>query len=792
MRILTRVLVDLREAWRGLKGGRGTSLLAFTLLSVTMAAATVTFSVVDGIALRPLPYGNPDRLVGMSFQSVFNRPSLVHPAGYFEWVDATRAFAGIGASRFVPPLTLNRDGSLEELSARKVTVNLFDVLQVRAMLGRSFGPEHGRSGGPAVVMLSHDAWLRHFGGDRSVVGRRVRFDDTVRDVIGVLPADVTFPITAGKPPDVYVPYVVTEADRGNDRALVMSVVGRLRDGISLEQARADVVRVATREVVVMPLHDQVVGPARTWLLLVLAAIAAVLLVACANVASLLIARAAMRSRDIATREALGASRARLAAGLLLEGLTLALASAAAGVVLSYWGLRGMIALLPAGLTRVSAIAIDGRVLLVCAGAALACGLLFSSAPAWLTRRTDLVSTLKGTGGGVLSDRLRARWLSGFLVANVAFVCMLLVASTLVVASFVRVTTADLGFDRHNIVRLSPLSTDLRQEFAAVGPSVHDALLARIRAVPGVVAAAIAENGTSPMSGSSVRYSLEIPGAPPMAQEDWLETNMVSPDYFRVMGMRVVRGRVFDETARAGTPGVMVINEVAARRFFHGRDPIGQIVTFRGPTTIIGVIGGVNYDGPEAQQRPAMYVPIAQQPKARLGTLFVRTQADPRPMQDALTAAVREQTGRDSDVRYVDDDFRKTTEVRRFNALVMIIFGVIAVLIGALGVYGAMAFFVARQVRTIGLRMALGASPARVRRSVLRDALVRVAAGSVAGLVGAWVASGALRSLVFGLSPTEPIVYLATALFIAVIGVAAALIPARRAARLDPLTALRHD
>jgi predicted permease len=795
---LSRVQMDLRDALRGLRGGRGTTVLAFIILTLTMAAGTVTFSVVDAVALRPLPYGSPERLISISSPGA--SPGQLFPPGprdYFSWLESARTLESLGAARLADSLHLQVDGMTETVSAKEVTANLFGVLGVRPAAGRFFGPEDQRPGGPAKVILSHALWVHRFGSDPGVIGRPLTIDQGTREVVGVMPEGVWYPIT-GIPPDVYIPYAPTAAERSNSLCC-MFVVGRLRPGVSVEQARADVNRVSGA--VVLPLQDQVVGPAKTWLLLLLAAVGFVLLVACVNVANLLLARATSRARELATREALGASRRRLAVGLLLEGLILALASAAAAIVTSFWGVEIAKASLPPGLTRVSTISVDGRVMAASIAAAVVCGLVFASAPAWLATRSDLVGVMKASGGSVIGGRRRDRSLSAFLVADVAFVCVLLVATTLVVTSFVMVTTADLGFDRHNVMTIEyrrALTALAAADRPAAAASLRADLVERARSVPGVTAAAI--SGVAPLAGGPARYRLTIPGFGDTKRDDMLDTQPVSLEYFSVMGIQLLRGRMFQLSEGTSAPRVILINEVAARRFFADRDPVGQVVTLRGPTTIIGVVRGIHFMGPEAAMRPAMYMPADQDAQSFLlrppftdGNLVVRINRDPRMLAAAVREAIRPALGGEpNQPQFVDDDFRRLTAGRRFNAGLMTTFGLIAVAIGAIGVYGTTAFFVARQVRAIGLRMALGASPRDVMRSVLRDALRLVVLGVGVGLAGAWAVSNAFTSFVFGVRPADPMVYLAVGGFIAVVGFAAALVPALRAARLDPLTALRQE
>jgi predicted permease len=534
---------------------------------------------------------------------------------------------------------------------------------------------------------------------------------------------------------------------------------------------------------------------------VLAAVGFVLLIACVNVATLLLVRAATRAQEFAIREALGASRRDLAAGLLLEGLMLALAAVAAGVVVSVWGVAVATSNMPPGLiTRASTIAVDRRVLAVAIAVAVLCGLVFASAPAWLAARSDLIGVMKAGGGPLVGGQRVDRSLRAFLVAEITVVCILLVATTLVVRSFILITTADLGFDRQNVITIAyerslKDGSDASRSIAAA--TLRGELLARAKSVRGVTGAAISANASVPLSGSSVRYSLVIPGVGETRDDDTLETRMVTPDYFQVMGMRLVRGRLFDSTDRAGAAPVMLINDVAARRFFPDRDPLGQVVTFRGPTTIVGVLRGVYFSGPEADLRPEMYIP-ADQERARapidVGSLVVRTSGNPREIAAAVRGAIAPALGsvEPGPAQFVDDFFRKLIAGRRFNAGVMAALGFIAVALGIIGVYGTMAFLVTRQAREIGLRLALGASPSRILRSVLWGALRRVALGLAMGLTGAWAASNAFRSFVFGIRPTDPRVYAEVASVVALIGVIAALEPALRAARLNPIETLRRE
>lgn len=797
-----RVRADLRDAWRGLRSGRGTTVLAFVVLALTIGAATVTFSVVDGAALRPLPYRDPGRLVGVSDIGARGPTRLTSAYEYLTWRDRTRAFTALGAAQFSPALPLEVDGVTENVRTWRVTANLFDVLGVRPAYGRFFDAASERSGGPTALIISHDLWVRRFGADPLVIGRSVTFDHVNMPVIGVLPAGISFPATNG--PDVYIPYVPPEQARSPlaPRTSTMAIVGRLRPGVSVEQARADVNRVSPG--VVLPLLDQVVGPSRTWLILLLTAVGLVLLVACVNVASLLLARATTRTQELAIREALGASRGRVAGVLVLEGVMLASAASAVGVIVSHWAVQVVVAHAPTGLiTRSATIAVNGRVLVVSIVATLVCGLIFGGAPAWFARRTDLVALIN-TGGPIGGSRRQHRALSAFLVAQIALVCLFLVATALIVTSFMRVVRADLGFDRHGLTTFSykkSIDTVPQRDRPAETGALRAALLERLESIPGIGGVAFSSEAAGiPLATGYTRYSLVIPGFGETSRDDGLDTAFVTPNYFDVLGMTLLRGRLFQTSDNAAAPKVMVINDVAARRFFRGRDPVGAVVSFESfATTVVGVVRALHRYGPEADPRQAMYLPIAQQPPFffrspdALGAVMIRETAAAPRLDDPISEAAHAVLGDASIVpmRPIDDTFRGMTSARRFNTDVMAIFGLLAVTIGALGVYGTMAFVVARQVRTIGLRKALGASEWHVLRWTLGIALRRLAIGGVIGLAGAWTISGLFRSFLFGTTPTDPVVYAGTLLLLGAVGILAALVPALRAARVDPLLALRE-
>jgi predicted permease len=482
---------------------------------------------------------------------------------------------------------------------------------------------------------------------------------------------------------------------------------------------------------------------------------------------------------------------------LLEGLLLALAAAAGGIALSFWGVALTKAWLPEGLAHANEIAVDGRVLLVSIAAAALCGLLFGAAPALQAWRSDLTPAIKGDTGAVIGGQSKGRWLTALLIAEVGFVVTLLVGTGLVVTSFIHIMTTDLGFERNDVATFTitkSLGTITKEARVAAADAFFNDVVDRAAAVHGVTSAAVVRDGI-PLAGMSVRYSVVLPSG--VDTGDLFDFHPVTAGYFKTMALRLARGRVFERSDRQGAPAVAIINELAAERFFPGVDPVGQVIKFRDATTIIGVVKDVRLQGPEVDVRPELYVPLSQE-LAFLGGAFGDLVVRGSPMTPDLCArigvAIAPALGGKPvpEPEYVNDLFRKLTQTRRFNAAVLSAFGVIGAFIAAIGIYGVLAFVVAHQVREIGLRMALGASAGSVLASVLGKALRYVAIGVALGLAGARAISHMFDALVVGVTVTDARIYFAAGALLVAIALAAALVPALRASRVDPLVALRAE
>jgi putative ABC transport system permease protein len=543
-------------SFRQLRWFRGTFVLAFLTLTLAIAAATTTFSVVDAVVLRKLPFPGEDRLVAVGRISLSNpRPGVVAPQDYFTWRDDATTFSQLGATGGWRSSQVQSGATEETVTTRRVTANFFDVLGTRPVLGRGFTAEEEFEAGNSVAMVSHRLWTSHFSADPGVIGTTVSLGRESRRIVGVMPPGFTYPVGGLGFVDVWIPFVARENERDQanpGRGFSLDVVGRLKDGVTLEQARADLVRLRDRvdaeypgafwkdqRVYAASLRDHVIGPAKGWMLLVLGAVARVLLVACANVANLLLVRATARQRDMALRTALGASRGRLFAGVLVESAALAAVCAGAGVVASYWAVGAVRSWLPEGLARASDIAVDGRVVGVAVLATTVTALICGLAPAWQGARVDVVTLLKGEAsmGRVRGGRLR----SLFLVAEVALVVTLLVGTALLVTSFVRVSRADLGFDPENLIAYPVRSSIQANDDPGVSGSFYDDVIARVSAVPGVVSAAVYEGPRPLAPGGSVRYS--IPGFGSETGDDMVAMRAFSPGYVETAGMSVMKNVV---------------------------------------------------------------------------------------------------------------------------------------------------------------------------------------------------------------------------------------------------------
>ncbi|HVT47243.1 MAG TPA: ABC transporter permease [Vicinamibacterales bacterium] len=811
---------DVRMAFRSFHDAPATTAVAIAVLTLGIGASTAIFSVVDAVALRGLPFDRSDQLVAVSeTMAVATMPhGLVYSPGIFAaWRDAHDVFSGLAAI-VSADLNVERDGSLTPvvLRSERVSTSFFDVLHVRPIAGRTFTADDEIDGHDDVAVISYGVWQRRFGG-APVIGHRLRTPDRTFAIVGVMPAGFNYPVAAIDPTDVWTPYVVSAGARdtpGSGAPYSLTVIGRLRDDVSVARAQSRLDQVTAglaarfpqmfqqdRSALVEPLQGSIVTGVRSWMLVLAGAVACVLLLACANVANLMLVRAGARKHELGVRTALGATRWDIARPLLVESLLLSAAGAALGVLVAFGGVDLLRAAVPASVPRAAAIAVNLRVLAAAGALTIATGVICSLAPMIQFSRPETRELLKDSGR--THTRGSTRWLGpSLIVAEVALAVVLTVGAALFIASFDRVTSVDIGLDVRNVVTVDMHPwPDYSAPPDVMGREAEstrrlERIAAEVAALPGVEGAALF-SGFAPLSGATrlMATPFTVPGR--QSAHRSILTGFVSPTYFTLLGIPVLRGRPFTLDDADGPPAV-ILDASAARAYFGSADAaIGQIVQCgacgMAPATIVGVVGDVRPRGPEVPPEAMAYVPFARTRSAAMATLMLRT-ADVAPIAPAIRRIIWTEFPDLGlpEMRTLADELHTYTAPREFNMLVLGVFGVLGLVIASVGLYGVMAAHVAQRTQEIGIRMALGAQPRRVLRHVVGRAAVYLAAGLVVGLPCAWLLSGLVRAFLFETAPTDLHAYAASAGVLIAAGLLAALAPALRAARVDPIIALRSE
>jgi putative ABC transport system permease protein len=814
---------DFKYALRSLRSARGVSITAILVLTLAIGATTALFSVVDAVALRGLPFDEHDGLVAVGerrSQRVRvpgdtrdpDELSAVAPQNYLDWAAQQDVFQGMAAIAS-GWLTLHQQGGQpESLVPQFVTAEFFEVLRVHPVLGRNFTKANEIAGQDRVIILSDGLWRRVFGADPQAIGRTVTLDDVERgratyEVLGVMPPGFSYPVGATRATDAWLPYVVPPAQRmrsSSSRYNYLQVIARLRHGISRDQAQAQMDQVAVSLqtaypdwnkdslVGVRPLVDHIVGArTKSWMLMLLGTVALVLLIACANVANLLLARATSREREISVRAALGASRARVMRQLIAESLVLSIVATLCALPIAWWTIGMLKAAMPESVPRVTTIGLDFRVLITAAILSVATALLFGIVPALQVSKTNNLALALKESGRTTAAGARRTLRNGLVVAEVALAVVLLVGAALFIGSFVAVLRVDLGFSTDHVLtaQVSP-RTEQNSEDSSVA---FADLVERVGQIPGVLHAAMI-GGTVPLQGGYSATSLTIPdkGIDLRAGER-IGISTVTPAYHRALRVPLRRGRLFEATDRKDAAPVAIINESAARKFFAGEDPVGREVGIDGLRTIVGVVGDFHQTSLEMAPRPEAYVPMAQS-HVRGGALVIRTVGEPydtlAAVKTTMLAVLPDVPLRN--VMTLDELFARRVAQRRVNMLLLGLFGALGLLISAVGVYGLMSYVVSLQTREIGVRIALGATPSRVVGMVVLNGITLVALGLLLGLTASWYLSAAAKAFLFGIEATDPRAFGAAILSLAGAALLAVMIPARRAARVDPMVALRAE
>ncbi len=820
------LLQDVRYAGRMLRRSPGFAATAISALALGIGANTAIFTVVNTVLLQPLAYPEPDRLVQLELSSPQGNGNITSIPKFIIWREQTQVFQDVAAYDLGGPgVNLTGGDRPEQLKGVHVSAEFFRLFGARVVAGRTFSAEEDRPGGPPLAVIAGGLWRRRFGSDLNLVGKSIDLGGEPFTVIGIL--DSTF--TSDPPADIYLPL---KADpNSTDQAHYLRAAARLKPGVTLEKAKA-AMKVAAEQFnrkfaaaagarlgpqgsfTAEPLRDTIVGDVRKALLVLLGAVSLVLLIACANVANLLLARATIRHREIAIRAAIGAGRGRLIRQLLTESVLLSLAGGLLGLGLGYFGVRGLLSINPGNIPRIgeqgSGITLDWRVLVFTLGVSVFTGVLFGLIPAFNASRTDLNATLKESGLRAGSGLRQNKARSILVVTEMALALVLLVGAALLIRTFGALRSVDPGFDARNVLTMQMSLTGTRFNKAAGVNQLVREVQRRVESLPGVTA--LASTCCLPLEGG-FGLPLTIEGRPltdgPFhGGASW---HPVSPRYFQVFKIPLVRGRMFTDRDDGGAVPVVLINEGLAKQFWPNSDAVGQRITIgkgigpefaEAPREIVGIVGDVRGQGLNNNPDPIMYVPVAQVTDGVTAlnngiipiTWAIRTNVEPYSVSKEIQEALRTASGGlpVAHIRSMEQVRGESTSRTDFNMTLLVIFASLALLLAAIGIYGLMAYSVQQRTQEIGIRMALGASAQDVRKMVVRQGMALALAGVIIGVAAALGVTRLMASLLYGVTPKDPIAMTSVALLLIGVALAATYLPARRASQMDPVESLRYE
>ena len=815
------MIQDLRFAFRVLFKNKAVTAIALITLALGIGANTAIFSVVNAVLLNPLPYKQPDRLVALWENVPGHGRWRTSPANYFDWKKQNNVFEDVAAFGR-SSLTLTGDGEPEQLVGARVSSGYFAVVGVEPFIGRSFSAEEYQPGKGRVVILGHALWHRRYGADNNIINRSITLDNTPYTVVGVMPAGL-YPVSPLNPGRItfdeqeqnyWVPMSFSAEWAAARSAHVLGVVARLKQGISIEQATAEMNAIGARlekeysenrgeGILVSPFINEVVGNVRPALLTLLAAVALVLLIACANVAGLLLAQHAGRSKEIAIRAALGAGRRRLVRQFFMEGVLLSLFGTTAGLALAGLGTQVLLKFVPAGVPRLAQVSLDWKVLGFTILIALGTCLIFGLGPALQTSKPDLNSALEQSGrtSGPGASKLRFRQL--LVVFQISIAVMLVIGAGLLVKSFWLLQRVDPGFQSERVLTAGLTLTVSKYSEPEQINNFHKLLLERVSALPGVKHATIAYD--HPLA-SNWMDSFQIEGRvlPPESRSQSANFVPIGPEYFDTVGLKLVTGRKFTAQDDQDHPGVALVNESFVKHYFPNENAVGQKMRLGPPARIwdnkkftsfeiVGIVRDVKLAGLEAPSEPAYYIPASQTPLEDM-TLLVSTSIDPLSIVGALRQAVWSIDPNQpiSNVSTLEKVVDESIAQRRLNMLLMGLFGGLAMLLSAVGIYGLLSHAVTQRTQEMGIRMALGAQVNDVLKLVLKQGMMLALAGEAIGLVGAFALTRLMRGLLFGVTPNDATTFVVVAAVLGVVALLACYVPARRATKVDPLIALRYE
>jgi putative ABC transport system permease protein len=797
---------DLRFGLRSLLRSPGFAAVAILCLALGIGANAALFSVLNAVLLRPLPFAEPDRLV-RAYEKIGDRgQGSVSVPNFRDWVEQNTGFEQLAAYRMASR-NLQSTGDPERIRAVEATPNLFSLLGARPLLGHTFAPGADEPGKAQVAVVSEELWRTRLGGERSLIGEALRLDGVPYTVIGVMPEAFDFP-AGGNATDVWVLFDPGPEAANARGSHFLAVIGRLKAGISLEQATAQLVTVAARiekehpaeqtgrSVIVQPMREDMVGRVRPALFVLFGAVGLVLLIACANVANLLLARSAVRQREVAIRLALGASRKRLVRQFLLESLVLSFVGAALGLLLARWSLQALAPLAEGALPVFKEFPMDGRVFAFLLAVAALSGIAFGIVPALQTSRGDLRDSLSEAGGKATGSGRQQLFRSALVVSEIALSLVLLVGAGLLLRGFLNLSGTEPGLDPENVLT-AHLPVPAEQTEGST-PRLFRPVLEKVRAIPGVRSAGIISMLPIQSAWTNGSFAVEGRPEPQPGQEPLAELRIASPELFRSLSIPLLRGRDFTESD--GEPGSMVaiVNEALVRRHFPEEDPLGRRLRFSGESfTIVGVVGNVRQAGLDIDPLAEIYFPYAFpdfMPFLGDAVLVIRTAVPPESVTGPVRAAVASvDPGLPLyDVLTMEQVIEDSLAGRRLNLWLLAIFAGIALVLSAAGLYGVISYLVAQRTREIGVRMALGAQTRDVLRLVLRQGAGLIAAGLLLGLIAAFAFTRVLESLLYGVSARDPLTFAALAALLAVVALLATWMPARRASQVDPIQAIRAE
>jgi putative ABC transport system permease protein len=802
------IIQDVRYGARILFKNPSFTFIAVLALALGIGANTAIFTVVNAVLLRPLPYNDPARLMTVwedasKIGFPHNTPS---PANFIDWRDQNQLFEGMAALHR-QTFNLTGDGEPERIDGRRVSTNLFALLGVDPQLGRVFLAEEDQPGSNRVVILSNRLWHRRFAADKLIVGKTLSLNGEPYTVVGVMPQRFEFPT---REDELWVPIAFDSEEAGRRGSHYLEVIGRTRPGVELEQAQAEMNSIGARlqqqypntnsniGVTVIPLHEDLVGDIKPALLMLLGAVGFVLLVACANVANLLLARAAVRQKEIAVRMALGASRWRLVRQFLTESVLLGALGGIFGLGLSFVALIVLKSFIPENISQASTIAIDARVLGFTLLVSILTGLIFGLAPA--AQRSDLNDVLKDGGREGVAGSRGNRMRGLLVIGEVAVSLLLLIGAGLLINSFMRLRNLDPGFQSDHVLTMGIVLPQSKYPDRSKRAIFYSEVLRRVESLPGVKSAGVVNWIPLVFQGDSIGISIEGQPDPVLSQRPNAATRVINPNYFSSMGMRLLKGRNVDDRDKSTSPAVAVISESMAKRFWPNQDPIGKRFTPGDPTRadqwiqVIGVVNDIRQFELTAEPKPQMYLTYEQIGFFAPRYLVVKTDVEPTSLASAVRNAVWE-VDKDqpvSNIATMEEVLSDSIARQRFSMLLLAIFAGVALVLAAVGIYGVMSYSVAQRTHEIGIRMALGAQTGAVLKLAVGYGLKLVLVGVVIGLIAAFLLTRVMSTLLFGITPTDPMTFTLISAILILVALIASYIPARRATKVDPVIALRYQ